>query len=107
MLTSAIILALAGTSLAIPMPKSTVASVSGPGKFSVPVNLKPNFVPNGPAALRRALGKYGFPMPDALSKRQDGSVTASPAGQDVEYTCQVNIGGQTLNLDFDTGSADL
>ena len=26
---------------------------------------------------------------------------------DSEYLCPVTIGGQTLNLDFDTGSSDL
>lgn len=26
---------------------------------------------------------------------------------DSEYLCPVTVGGQTLNLDFDTGSSDL
>ncbi|KAI0173155.1 acid protease [Hypoxylon sp. FL1284] len=36
-----------------------------------------------------------------------GTVTATPEAGDVEYLAPVNIGGQTLNLDFDSGSSDL
>ncbi|KAK0620799.1 aspergillopepsin-F [Immersiella caudata] len=36
-----------------------------------------------------------------------GIVTATPEDGDIEYLSPVTIGGQTLNLDFDTGSADL
>lgn len=36
-----------------------------------------------------------------------GVVAATPEQGDVEYLAPVNIGGQTLNLDFDSGSSDL
>lgn len=36
-----------------------------------------------------------------------GLVAATPEQGDVEYLAPVNIGGQTLNLDFDSGSSDL
>lgn len=36
-----------------------------------------------------------------------GIVTNTPTSGDVEYLSPVSIGGQTLNLDFDTGSSDL
>ncbi|KAI1801774.1 penicillopepsin [Daldinia bambusicola] len=36
-----------------------------------------------------------------------GLVKATPEANDVEYLSPVTIGGQTLNLDFDSGSSDL
>ena len=36
-----------------------------------------------------------------------GVVSASPAAGDVEFLSPVTIGGQTMNLDFDSGSSDL
>ncbi|PSS00683.1 eukaryotic aspartyl protease [Coniella lustricola] len=36
-----------------------------------------------------------------------GVVAATPESGDIEYLAPVNIGGQTLNLDFDSGSSDL
>ena len=36
-----------------------------------------------------------------------GSVAATPEVHNSEYLCPVTIGGQTLNLDVDTGSSDL
>jgi hypothetical protein len=41
-----------------------------------------------------------------IQKRQDGSATAVPSNG-VEYLVSTTVGGQKLNLDFDTGSADL
>lgn len=38
---------------------------------------------------------------------QSGTVTATPEENDVEFLSPVKIGGQTVNLDFDTGSSDL
>lgn len=36
-----------------------------------------------------------------------GEVTATPVNHDSEYICPVTIGGQTLNVNIDTGSSDL
>lgn len=43
------------------------------------------------------------------SNGQLGQVSAEDVQNDMEYLAQVSIGtpGQTMNLDFDTGSADL
>ncbi|KAI1005035.1 putative aspergillopepsin A-like aspartic endopeptidase [Podosphaera aphanis] len=36
-----------------------------------------------------------------------GKVTATPVNGDVEYLSPISIGGQMIDMDFDTGSADL
>lgn len=41
------------------------------------------------------------------SSGQDGEVAATPEENDTEYLAPVSIGGQKVNLDFDTGSSDL
>ena len=82
----------------------------GASSFTVPAIHNDNYHRNGTEAMMKAYAKYGLkPLHPAsvLNKRQDGSVVATPAAQDVQYLCPVSIGGQTLNLDFDTGSADL
>jgi aspergillopepsin I len=43
----------------------------------------------------------------AAAASQSGSVSASPEQYDSSYLCPVNVGGTTMMLDFDTGSADL
>lgn len=43
----------------------------------------------------------------AKEAQQTGTVVANPEAYDLAYLCPVTIGGQTLNLDFDTGSSDL
>ena len=66
----------------------------------------------GPVSLLKTYQKFGADCPAdvqsaAAAAAADGSVTATPEQYDSEYLCPVTIGGQTLNLDFDTGSADL
>ena len=90
------------------------AGVVGNSRFSVPAVHNSNYVRNGTAAMLKAYAKYKLKptreMPKAftesLSRRQDGSVTAVP-NDGVEYLVPVTIGGEPLNLDFDTGSSDL
>ena len=88
---------------------------------------------NGVMSLDRTYRKYGIASPQALSDLAtqqknaiasgsatitnekvtasagtgSGSVVANPMLHDQEYLSPVTIGGQTLNLDIDTGSADL
>ena len=54
--------------------------------------------------------KYGKAPPADVARAaavSPGTVPANPEQFDSSYLCPVSIGGQTLNLDFDTGSSDL
>ena len=88
---------------------------------------------NGVTELDRTFRKYGIASPQALSDaateqknaivggsnavtnekvaavggHDSGSVVANPNLHNSEYLSQVTIGGQAMNLDIDTGSADL
>ncbi|KAI1772917.1 secreted aspartic proteinase precursor [Hypoxylon cercidicola] len=87
--------------------------------FTVNQVRNPKHVKNGARALAKAYRKFGAPLPESLvnalnltyavTKRQTGSATNTPEEDDAEYLTPVSIGtpAQTLNLDFDTGSADL
>ena len=77
--------------------------------FTIYEEVPKPFVP-GPVRLLQTYRKYGIiPPPEALAAAAvaSSSVTATPTQYDLYYLCPVTIGGQTLNLDFDTGSADL
>ena len=78
--------------------------------------------------MGRAYRKFGFPAPGAVSgnmlnRRRTcngttdeespldrspavSKVAASAQEADAEFLSPITIGGQTVNLDFDTGSAD-
>ncbi|KAL9125313.1 MAG: hypothetical protein Q9217_005471 [Psora testacea] len=78
--------------------------------FTVPQTVAKPFIKSGPAAIAAVYGKYGKAAPadvKAAAADNDGTVSANPESYDSEYLCPVTIGGQTLNLDFDTGSSDL
>ena len=78
--------------------------------FRVDQTVAKSYILSGPASVAKVYGKYGKQAPaDVVSAaaNNDGTVTASPEEYDSEYLCPVTVGGQTLNLDFDTGSSDL
>ncbi|KAI1874340.1 uncharacterized protein JN550_002919 [Neoarthrinium moseri] len=91
------------------------------GTFSVTTHPNPEFVAHGPTAMYKAYLKYGKTPPPALlrtvtdyraqkkAKRESGSVVTTPEILDQAWLTPVQIGtpGQTLNLDFDSGSSDL
>ncbi|KAJ8613711.1 hypothetical protein MRB53_036853 [Persea americana] len=82
--------------------------------FSIEQVVGPQVLVSGPLAYHKALVKYGAQPPtpvvnaaSAAAAVQSGSVTATPQQYDESYLCPVTLGGQILNLDFDTGSSDL
>ncbi|KAJ5227288.1 aspergillopepsin A-like aspartic endopeptidase [Penicillium citrinum] len=92
-----------------------------------------DYVAHGPAALRKAYRKFGiapteftgidlddfepFDLPHtgksaSFNQKSDesdqsGSVSATSVQGDVEFVSPVQIGGQTIVMDFDTGSSDM
>lgn len=115
------LLALAASVQAAPVAEVAEVAVVGATEFSAPAIKNPNYTRNGTAALLKAYAKYNLSPPQACDeaftaelnglksakqKRQDSSAPASPSNG-VEYLVSTDIGGQKLNLDFDTGSADL
>lgn len=99
--------ALASVALAKPVPRATATKGSS---FSLTGDVA-RTRPAPRVQLAQAYQRYGISMASldsvAASPSGTGSVPADPAEQDTYYLCAVDIGGQTLNLDFDTGSADL
>jgi aspergillopepsin I len=92
--------------------------------FKVPRIQQHNYVANGRAAYRRALFKFGFGdiefLPDGEvatrikaatdaqidGSSEDGETSASPTQNDAQFLSPVKVGGQTLIMNFDSGSSD-
>ena len=81
-------------------------------------------MPSGGVAMRKAYTKFGIEgtglLPElavkttlvpaekaASSSGETGDVTATPVQDDAEFLSPISVGGQTLVMDFDTGSSDL
>jgi hypothetical protein len=83
---------------------------------------------NGPDAMRKVFRKYNFQTNEGFianaktsaitlegikvaannaSTNGSGTVAANPEQNAALFLSPVDIGGQTLNLDFDSGSSDL
>ena len=100
-------ISLASAALSTVVSASPIASQS---RFTVTQVPNPvSVVKSGPAALAHALAKFGATPPANVmaAAAGNGSEPAIPNSNDTQYLCPVIIGGQTLSLDFDTGSADL
>lgn len=67
-------------------------------------------VKSGANSLASVYRKYNKEVPQELAAAaaaNNGEGINTPAANDEEYLTPVVIGGQTLKLDFDTGSSDL
>ena len=78
--------------------------------FTIPQSDPKPFIIAGPSALDGIYRKYNKIAPPevkAAAQNNDGTIEASPQDFDSQYLCPVEIGGQTFDLGFDTGSSDL
>ena len=116
----ATLLALASASIASPtytreQKKSFVEIMDKRSTFTVKqiANSKGVTKSAGPVAMAKALSKFGATIPDNVmvaaqsAASGNGTVAANPEDNDVEYLSPVTVGGTVMELDFDTGSADL
>lgn len=72
---------------------------------------------NGMTETARAFAKYGWSMPKEMSVApinatertgtEEGTTSARPQENDVEFLCPVQVGDHQMMLDIDTGSSDL
>ncbi|KAL8963166.1 MAG: hypothetical protein Q9193_000535 [Seirophora villosa] len=75
---------------------------------------------NGIAALDRVFKKYGWAVPERINSKihvpqnistknaeGEGTVKATPEEADTSFLSPIKVGGQTLMMNFDTGSSDL
>jgi aspergillopepsin I len=98
---------------ASPIILTWVASVYAKPTPESSCSPKPPAVATGSTAspqahLARVYDKFQADKPqDLVSVLTHELVVATPGPYDARYLCPVTIGGQTLNLTFDTGSADL
>jgi len=102
-LTSAALLGFATLSLAAPH------ELVGRSTFQVKQVATGKIFKSGPLAMMRTYNKYakvGAVAPSqvvhAAAAASSGSVSANPEQYDQSYLCPVTVGGQTLNLDFDS-----
>lgn len=99
---------LAGLAVATPIEKVQKRNAA----FRINQVVKQSANPKvGSLALQKAYKKYNLDVPThvaaAAAAAVSGTVAANPEDNDSEYLCPVDVGGTTLTLDFDTGSADL
>ncbi|KAJ5289079.1 Penicillopepsin-1 [Penicillium angulare] len=79
------------------------------GKYSIKQVARPATKTTSFAAqYARALSKFGATVPSHVREAvASGVATNEPTTDDEEYLTPVDVGGTTLQLDFDTGSSDL
>jgi len=86
----------------IPPELMDAIKTNGPSATSVTDKLTNSNVETAAAPSNNTLAATNVTLAAGV-----GQVAATPERGDVEYLSPVTIGGQTLNLDFDSGSSDL
>ncbi|KAL8959358.1 MAG: hypothetical protein Q9193_003765 [Seirophora villosa] len=90
---------------------STPAELPSKGhNFIIHESVPKPFKKSGPAAILSAYRKYnGTPQEDVVraAAKNDGTAMVGPTHWDPEFLTSVTIGGQVVNLEFDTASSDL
>ena len=79
-------------------------------EFTIEQTVQKPFIQSGPAAVLSTYNKFNVPAPEdvvAAAAANDATVATVPSKYDSQYLTSVKVGGQTLDLDIDTGSADL
>ena len=122
-------------SLALLVVSSSAAPAGGDSSKLSRVPTGNTQTKNGVLQVQKVYRKYGWPMPPGLNDAADaakekiadssgvssgvqkiaqqqnqgtvGSITAIPQQHNSEYLCPIVIGGQSMNLNIDTGSSDL
>lgn len=107
--TKAALVASAGLAMAAP-----AENIMGRSTFQLNQVSAGKILKSGPIDMMKTYNKYakhGAVAPSdvqaAAAAAQSGSAPANPESYDESYLVPVTVGGQSLNLDFDTGSADL
>ena len=91
--------------------------------FKIPRVQQHNYVPDGTFALRKAYRKFGlgtldtYPgvnftpkvaaATDSGNSNEESEVSALTPQYDAQFLSPVTVGGQTLVLNFDSGSSDM
>lgn len=89
-----------------PVPFSTT-SPAAPSTSAYSTS-SPTFTPAAPAPYGNGTKTSSSASPTGTGAgSENGVVAANPEENEKEYLSPVTIGGQKLNLNFDTGSADL
>ncbi|CAD0106417.1 unnamed protein product [Aureobasidium uvarum] len=113
----ALVASLVSSALASPVDVSSkrtvsIADIKGKKTFTVQQVLAKKQEMLAPAlSMLNTYAKFSATPPTQLKAAgaaiQAGTVQATPQNYDMSYLCPVSVGGQMLNLNFDSGSADL
>jgi len=100
------------TAAAVLLGAATANPIIAKRSFSINQVERGVFLRNGAQQVAKTYRKYGVPVPDhvqsAAAAAVTGSAPANPGDEyDSLYLSPVTLGNTTVQLDFDTGSADL